>query len=69
LQNSNFHETLYTISRDTVVSRAKFTRSARQTMYLYARPKFETNRDYQISITAEPIELIINSIDSDTQII
>jgi len=46
------------------VSRAKFTRSARQTVYLYARPKVETSRDYQISITAEPIELIINSIDS-----
>jgi len=51
-------------SRDTVVSRAKFTRSARRTVYLYARPKVETSRDYQISITAEPIELIISSIDS-----
>jgi len=38
------------------VSRAKFTRSA--------RPKVETSPDYQISITAEPIELIISSIDS-----
>jgi len=47
-----------------VVSRAKFTRSARRTVYLYARPKVETNRDYQISITAELIEFIINSIDS-----
>jgi len=44
------------------LSRAKFTRSARRTMYLYARPKVETSRDYQI--TAEPIELIISSIDS-----
>jgi len=42
---------------------AKFTRSARRTVYLYARPKVEPSRDYQISITAEPIELIINSID------
>jgi len=46
---------------------AKFTRSAKQTVYYYARPKVETSRDYQISITAEPIELIISSI--DTQII
>jgi len=46
------------------VSRAKFMRSARWIVYLYARPKVETSRDYQISITAEPIELIINSIDS-----
>jgi len=52
------------VSRDKVVSRAKFTRSARQTVYLYARPKVETSRDYQISITAEGIELIISSIDS-----
>jgi len=51
-------------SKDTIVSRAKFTRSARRTVYLYARPKVETIRDYQISITAEPIELIISSIDS-----
>jgi len=50
-------------SRDTVVSRAKFTRSARWTVYLYARPKVETSRDYQI-ITADPIELIISLIDS-----
>jgi len=27
------------------------------------RPKVETSRDYQISIMAEPIELIISSID------
>jgi len=33
-------------------------------VYLYAKPKVETSRDYQISITAEPIELIISSIDS-----
>jgi len=33
-------------------------------VYLYARPKVETSQDYQISITAEPIELIISSIDS-----
>jgi len=47
------------------MSRAKFTHSARQTVYLYARPKVETiSRDYQISITAEPIELIVSSIDS-----
>jgi len=45
------------------MSRVKFTRSARRTVYLYARPKVE-NRDNQISITAEPIELIIKSIDS-----
>jgi len=45
------------------VSRAKFTRSARRTVYLYTRPK-ETSRDYQISITAEPIELIISLIDN-----
>jgi len=32
--------------------------------HLYARPKVETNRDYQISIMAEPIELLIGSIDS-----
>jgi len=44
------------------VSRAKFTRSARP--YLYARSKVETSRDYQISITVEPIELIISSIGS-----
>jgi len=30
----------------------------------YARPKVETSRNYQISITAEPIELIISSIGS-----
>jgi len=29
-------------SRDTVMSRAKFTRSARRTVYLYARPKVES---------------------------
>jgi len=61
------------LSRDTVVSCAKFTRSARRTVYLYARPKVETNRDYQISITAltvltaltaKPIELIISSINN-----
>jgi len=52
------------ISRDTVVSRAKFTRSVRRTVYFYTRPKVETSRNYQISITAEPIELIISSIDS-----
>jgi len=47
------------------VSRAKFTRSARRTVYLYARPKLEIiSRDYQISITAEPIELIISLIDN-----
>jgi len=51
------------LSRDTVVSRAKFTRSARRTVYLYARPKVETSRNYQISITTESIELIIISID------
>jgi len=51
-------------SRDTVVSRAKFTRSARWTVYLYARSKVETSRDYQISITVDLIELIISSIDS-----
>jgi len=51
-------------SRDTVMSRAKFTCSAKQTVYLYARLKVETSRDYQISITVEPIELIISSIDS-----
>jgi len=28
-------------SRDTVVSRAKFMRSARRIVYLYARPKVE----------------------------
>jgi len=39
-------------------------RSARRTVYLYARPKVETSRDYQISTTAEPIELIISLIDS-----
>jgi len=33
-------------------------------MYLYAKPKVETSRDYQISITAEPTELIISLIDS-----
>jgi len=47
------------LSRDTVVYRIKFTRSARRIVYLYARSKVETSRDYQISITAEPIELII----------
>jgi len=52
------------ISRDTVMSHAKFTRSARQTVYLYARSKVETSRDYQISITAGSIELIISSTDS-----
>jgi len=46
------------------MSHAKFTRSARQIVYLYARSKVETSRDYQISITAELIELIISSIDS-----
>jgi len=44
------------------VSRAKFTRSARWTMYLYVKSKVEMSRDYQISITTEPIELIISSI-------
>jgi len=52
------------LSRDMVVTCAKFTYSARRTVYLYARPKIETSRDYQISITAEPIELIISLIDS-----
>jgi len=47
------------------MSHAKFTRSARRTVYLYAKPKVETSRDYQISITVEPIELIISSIDSE----
>jgi len=46
------------------VSRAKFTRSARWTVYLYARPKVETSPDNQISITAKANELIISSIDS-----
>jgi len=32
-------------------------------VYLYARPKVETSRDYQISITTALIELIISSID------
>jgi len=45
------------------VSRAKFTRSVRRTVYLYTRPKIETSRDYQIS-TVEPIEFITSSIDS-----
>jgi len=54
----------YRSTPDKVVSRAKFTRNARRTVYLYARPKVETNRDYQILITAESIELIISSIDS-----
>jgi len=35
-----FSSTIYW-SRDTVVSRAKFTRSARWTVYIYARPKVE----------------------------
>jgi len=39
---------LILMSRDTVVSRAKFTRSARRTMYLYARSIVETSQD-QIS--------------------
>jgi len=34
------------LSRDTIVSRAKFTRSARRIVYLYARPKIETSREY-----------------------
>jgi len=46
------------------VFRAKFTRSAKRAAYLYARPKVETSRDYQISTTPEAIELIISSIDS-----
>jgi len=54
---------MFKTSRDTVVSRAKFTHSARRTVYLYARSIVETSRDYQISITAKPIELIISSID------
>jgi len=37
-------------------SRAKFTRSARRTVYLYARPKVEMIRDYQISIMADWID-------------
>jgi len=49
-------------SRNMVVSRAKFARSARQTVYLYARPKVKTSQDYQISIMIEPIKLIISSI-------
>jgi len=49
------------------VSRVKFTRSARRTVYLYARPKVERSQDYQISITAEPIELIIRLIDGAYQ--
>jgi len=51
-----------------VVSRVKFTRSAIRTVYLYARSKVETSRDYQISITAEPIKLIISSIDSASKL-
>jgi len=54
----------HVILRDKVMSRAKFTHSARRTVYLYARPKVDTSRDYQISITVESIELIISSIDS-----
>jgi len=33
-------------------------------VYLYAGPKVEMGRDYQSSTTAEPIELIISSIDN-----
>jgi len=62
--NASFILFICMVSRDTVLSRAKFTRSARRTMYLYARPKVKTSQDYQISITTEPIELIISSIDS-----
>jgi len=58
------HFALHVFSKDTVVSRAKFTRSAKRTVYFYAKPKVETSRDYQISITTEPIELIISSVDS-----
>jgi len=54
----------FELLKSRVVSRAKVTRSARRSVYLYARPKVETSRDYQISITAEPIELIISSIDN-----
>jgi len=46
------------------VSHAKFTRNVRRTVYLYARLKVETSRDYQVSIIAESIELIISSIDN-----
>jgi len=57
------------LSRDTVVSRAKFTRSARRIFRVSLRfrvslPKVEMIRDYQISITAEPNELIVSLIDS-----
>jgi len=31
---------------------------------IFTRPKVQTSRDYQISITAEPNELIISSIDN-----
>jgi len=48
-------------SKDTVVSRAK-SRVARDGPCIFARD--QKLRDYQISITVEPIELIINSIDS-----
>jgi len=50
------------IERHGSVSR-QFTRSARRTVYLYARPKVETSQDYQISIMVEPIEFIISLID------
>jgi len=48
--NASFILFICMVSRDTVLSRAKFTRSARRTMYLYARPKVKTSQDYQISI-------------------
>jgi len=46
LQKKRYMNIYGHISRDTAVSRAKFTCSARWIVYLYARPKVETSRDY-----------------------
>ena len=53
------------ISRDTVVSRAKYRAAvARHSVYLYASRLVESTRDYQTSITAERIEFLLGLIDS-----
>src|SRR5580765_6389624 len=53
------------LSRDTVVSRAKYrAAAARHSVYLYASRPVESTRDYQTSITAERIEFLLGLIDS-----
>lgn len=47
-----------------VVSRAKYTRSARHLMYIYvSRTVVESNLDYRILITAKRIKFLLRSIE------